>query len=149
MILLDVNVLIYAHRVQYVEHAVAAPFLQGLLDAEDRFGVPEMVLHAFVRVVTQKFHTPPTPLDQALEFCDTLRSSPNCVVVQPGERHWQVFSSICRRTGVVGGDITDAYLAAFAIERDDEWVTGDQDFARFPGLRWRNLLDGKVRVNPR
>ena len=36
--------------------------------------------------------------------------------------------------------VTDAYLAALAIEHGCEFVTTDSDFARFEGLRWRHPL---------
>jgi len=40
-----------------------------------------------------------------------------------------------------GGDLTtDAHLAALAIEHQCELHSNDNDFARFPGLRWRNPL---------
>jgi len=39
------------------------------------------------------------------------------------------------------GDLTtDAHLAALAIEHQCELHSKDSDFARFPGLRWRNPL---------
>jgi len=36
--------------------------------------------------------------------------------------------------------VTDAYIAALAIEHVCELVTTDSDFARFPGLRWCHPL---------
>jgi toxin-antitoxin system PIN domain toxin len=81
---------------------------------------------------------PPTPLAIALDFADILRTHPNAVVVQPGPRHWQIFSSLCRAVDAKGNLVPDAYLAALAIETGSEWITTDRDYARFPSLRWRH-----------
>lgn len=47
---------------------------------------------------------------------------------------------LIERSDVRGAMVSDAYLAALAIEHDCDLVTADSDFARFPGLRWRNPL---------
>jgi toxin-antitoxin system PIN domain toxin len=148
MILADVNVLIYAHHAGFPRHGESLAFLHSLINARATFGIPELVLSGFVRVSTQLKVIPPTTLDQALVFCSALRSAPNCLVVQPSERHWTIFESLCRRSAARGKLVADAYLAAFAIDRDDEWVTADTDFAKFPGLRWRHPWESGVRVNP-
>lgn len=84
---------------------------------------------------------PPTPLDEALAFVETLRSLPNCVSVSPGPRHWNIFQRICREADAKGNLVPDAYLAALAIETGSEWITTDRDFSRFPGLKWTTPRD--------
>ena len=69
-----------------------------------------------------------------------MRSRPNGVPVAPGQRHWGIFQALCIDAGTKGNLITDAYLAAMAIEAGCEWVTTDRDFSRFKGLRWRHPL---------
>jgi toxin-antitoxin system PIN domain toxin len=147
--LLDVNVLIYAFRDDTVPHAAIAAYLNGLVNGDRAFGVPELALSALVRIVTQKPWNPPSPPVKVLDFCSALRSSPRCLVVHPSERHWEVFDRLCRVSGAKGKLVADAYLAAHAIDRDDEWVTMDSDFKNFPGLRWRHPLIGQSRTNPR
>lgn len=149
MDLLDVNVLVYGFREELVHHPPVAAYLDGLVNGERMFGVPELALSALVRIVTQKPWNPPSPTERALDFCSVLRSSPRCVVVHAGERHWAIFDRLCRETRAKGKLVADAYLAGYAIDRDDEWVTTDSDFKHFPGLRWRNLLTGHSRTNPR
>lgn len=150
MQLLDVNVLIYAFRDEMVQHPPVAAFLDGLVNGEDRFGVPELTLSALVRIVTQKPWKPPSPTEDVLAFCEALRAAPTCKVVQPTERHWEIFDRLCRAAGAKGKLVADAYYAAFAIDRDAEWVTTDQGFDVFPGLRWRLLLpNNQVFTNPR
>jgi hypothetical protein len=75
-------------------------------------------------------------LAEAFTYCDYLLGQPNCQVVEPGERHWDIFQRLCTETNTRGPRVTDAWFAALAIEWGCEWVTLDRDFARFPGLKW-------------
>ena len=149
MEILDVNILVYAFRDEMTQHTPMAAYLNALVNDDRAFGVPEVVLSALVRIVTQKPWNPPSPPAKVLDFCSALRSAPNCLVVQPRDSHWGVFDYLCRATGARGKRVADAYLAAYALDRGDEWVTTDADFHRFPGLRWRNLLTGQSGTNPR
>jgi uncharacterized protein len=104
----------------------------------------DLVLSGFARIVTHPGAVfPPEPIGRALDFAETLRSQPNCVVVAPGPRHWEIFTRLCREVGARGNLVPDAYFAALAIESGSEWITTDRDYARFPGLRWRHPLDGR------
>ncbi|MCX6997583.1 MAG: type II toxin-antitoxin system VapC family toxin [Kiritimatiellaeota bacterium] len=141
MILMDVNVLVYAHRKDTQRHGEYHRWLQGVLTGDAGFGVTDVVLSGFVRIVTHpRIFDPPTPLPQALAFAEVLRTHPAATLVQPGPRHWELFSKLCREAGAAGNLIADAWLAALAIESGCEWITTDRDFARFPGLRWRAPL---------
>jgi uncharacterized protein len=143
MRLVDVNVLVYAHRLDAARHQDYAGWLGDLLAGEEPYGMSDLVLSSFLRIVTSpKVFRQPTPLDTALAFAELLRTQPNCVPVVPGERHWEIFARLCRTAGVKGNLVPDAYLAALAIESGSEWVTTDRDFSRFPGLRWRHPLEG-------
>ena len=79
-------------------------------------------------------------MDQALAFCRQLIARPTASVIQPGQRHWQIIVELIESAGVHGAMVSDAYLAALAIEHDCDLVTSDKDFARFPKLRWRHPL---------
>ncbi len=142
MILPDVNVLVYAHRGDAPEHARYARWLENVARGDEAFGLAELVLSGFLRVVTHpRIFIPPTPLEDALAFVKGLRGRRTCVPVAPGPRHWHVFAGLCRRVGARGNRVPDAYLAALAIESGSEWITADRGFARFPGLRSRHPLD--------
>jgi toxin-antitoxin system PIN domain toxin len=142
MILPDVNVLVYAHRGDAPDHARYAEWLEEVARGDAAFGMADLVLSGFLRVVTHpRVFAPPSPLEDALAFVEGLRGRPACVSVAPGPRHWQLFASLCRRVGAKGNLVPDAYLAALAIESGSEWITTDRGFARFPGLRWRHPLD--------
>ena len=138
MILLDVNVLVNAFREDSPQHSVIRNYLDDLVNSDSSFGLSDLVLSGFLRITTHpKIFDPPTPLDPALEFADSLRSQPNCVQVSAGERHWNIFTRLCREANARGNLIPDAYYAALAIESGSEWVTSDRDYSRFPGLTWR------------
>ena len=97
-----------------------------------------MALSAVVRVTTSpRFYPTPTPLAEAFGFCEYLLGQPHCQVVEPGERHWDIFKRLCVETDTRGPRVTDAWFAALAIEWGCEWITLDRDYARFPGLKWQ------------
>lgn len=142
MFLLDVNVLVYAHRSDRPEHPATASWLREVVEGDEAFGLTDLVLSGFLRIVTHpRIFEVPSPLATALEFVRELRERPNRVDVRPGARHWNLFVSLCEQVGAKGNLVADAYLAALAIESGSEWVTTDRDFARFPGLRWRHPLE--------
>lgn len=141
MILLDVNVLVYAHRQDAPDHTAYLKWLQEAVGSEAPYGVSDLVLSGFLRVVTHpRVFRVPSPMKAALAFARVLRDRPNCVLVAPGPRHWEIFTDLCRTAAVKGNMVADAYLAALAIESGSEWITTDRDYSRFPGLRWRHPL---------
>jgi toxin-antitoxin system PIN domain toxin len=143
VILPDVNVLVYAHREDAPGHAAYREWLESVINGDHAYGMADLVLSGFLRVVTHaRVFRRPSRLDEALAFAAEVRDQPNCVRVQPGPRHWDIFVQLCRRAYVRGNLVPDAYLAALAIESGSEWITTNGDFARFPGLAWRHPLDG-------
>lgn len=141
MVLFDVNVLIYSHRVDAVEHPRYRAWLEGVVNSDGAYAISELVLSAFLRIVTnRRVFRRPSSLADGLAFADALRGQPNCVSVSPGPRHWGIFTRLCREAEVKGDLVPDAYYAALAIESGSEWITTDRDYSRFPGLRWRHPL---------
>jgi uncharacterized protein len=141
LILLDVNVLVYAYHEASPGHDAYREWLTGTVARDEPFGLSELVLSGFVRVATHpRVFDPPAPVEAALAFADALRSQPNAVLVGPGAQHWAIFDRLCRAVAAKGNLVADAYLAALAIESGCEWITTDRDFSRFPGLRWRHPL---------
>jgi toxin-antitoxin system PIN domain toxin len=142
MILCDVNVLILAARRDTQDHQRYAAWLHDAVNSDQAYGVTDIVLSAFLRIVTNpRAFREPTPLEDAIEFLTRLREPANCMAIQPGPRHWRIFLDLCRRANARGNLVPDAYLAALAIESGSEWITTDRDYARFPGLRWRHPLE--------
>jgi toxin-antitoxin system PIN domain toxin len=100
--------------------------------------VSPLALAALVRIVTNpRSFRMPDGVGEAFAFCDYLLDLPHCEIVRPGERHWDIFKRLCVETNTTGRRVTDAWYAALAIEWGCEWITFDQDFARFPGLKWQ------------
>lgn len=138
----DVNVLVYAHRPEAPEHDRYLEWLEAARRADEPLGLSDLVLSGFLRVVTHpRVFADPTPLDVALDFTEQLRTTPNAVPLDPGDRHWGIFTRLCRDADVRGNRVPDAYLAAMAVEHGGTWYSADRGFARFADLDWRHPLD--------
>lgn len=129
-------------------HPAYRDWLESAVKGEAAYGMSELVLSSFIRILTDpKAFNAPTALDEAIAAADRLRKRPNCVLVSPGPMHWEIFVKLCREADARGNLITDAHLAALAIEVGAEWITTDRDFSRFPGLRWRHPLAKEAGVS--
>jgi toxin-antitoxin system PIN domain toxin len=138
MILPDVNVLIYAFRKDVPQHAICGPWLISVVHGNSRFGLSPLALSALVRVTTNpRAYREPSATEEAFGFCEDLLGQSHCQIVEPGERHWDIFRRLCVETDIRGSRVSDAWFAALAIEWGCDWITLDRDFARFPGLKWQ------------
>jgi toxin-antitoxin system PIN domain toxin len=137
MILADVNVLISAFRQDSEHHGICASWLQSVVDGDAAFGMSPLALAAVVRITTNpRVYRQPSTTAEAFAFCDYLIAQPECRIIEPGVRHWELLRRLCVDHGVAAGDITDAWYAALAIEADCTWITLDRGFSRFSGLTW-------------
>ena len=140
MILCDVNVLLGAMVERTPHHALCRSELERLRTRPQDLALSELILAAVVRIGTNPRVFQPTPAPvEVFRFVEALTSQAEVRRVEPGPRHWTIFRDLVLDTGIRGSDTTDAYLAALAIEHSCEWWTLDGGFARFPGLRWRQL----------
>lgn len=141
MLLLDVNVLIYAMRRESPHHRAYRRWLQERLAGDEPVGIGELALSAVLRIVTNhRIYLEPSSPAVALDFCRAVLGAPAAVPVRPGERHWQIFERLVRDTRARGNDVPDCYFAALALENGAGWVTADRGFARFDKLRLVNPL---------
>jgi toxin-antitoxin system PIN domain toxin len=141
MILTDLNVLVYAHREDAPKHDAYRQWLEEVINSDQAYGVSDLVLSGFIRVVTHpRVFDPPSSPASALAFAHEIRTQPNAVPIVPGARHWGIFTNLCNAVSARGNLVPDAYLAALAIESGSEWITTDRDYSRFPGLKWRHPL---------
>ena len=141
MLLIDVNVLVFAYRTEAQDYSAYRNWLERALESGSPCGFADLVLSAVVRILTHPgIYREPTPLEAALKYVEWLREHPGCLPVSAGSRHWGIFTALCRSASVRGALVSDAYFAALAIEAGAEWITTDRDYARFPGLRWRHPL---------
>ena len=141
MLLPDVNVLIYAHRVESPEHGRYAEWLSNLANGSEPFALSELGCSGFVRIVTNpRIWSDPTSVEDAFEFVARLRRRSNAKVLSHGAASWPIFERLCVAAKARGKLVADAYHAALAIEHGCELVTADGDFSRFAGLRCRHPL---------
>ena len=141
MIVLDVNLLLYAHMRSSTFHHAARVWFEEALSSTIEVGIPLQSAMAFLRITTNQ-NIPLGKLDvaSALEIVEGWLEQPNARLLYPGEGHWPVFRRMLIE-GHAGGVLSsDAHLAAIAMEYGGTLYTTDSDFARFPGLRWKNPL---------
>jgi uncharacterized protein len=142
MLCVDVNVLVYAHRVDLPEHANYRPLLERLANDDEALGLPDAVLSGFARIMTsRRIFTEPTSPAKVWQAIDALLAAPATMQLRPGERHWPLFRQLAGDLDARGNDIADAYLAAYALENNATWLSADRGFARFQRLRWSHPLD--------
>lgn len=127
----DVNVLIYAHRVDEPTHAFYARWLDALVNGPSPFALSPLVATGFVRVVTHPRFPAPTELEQAIAFIEILSSAPSCRWVGAGPRSWELARDLCRKTKTRGGRVADALHAAIAIEHGCTLISRDRDFMQY------------------
>jgi toxin-antitoxin system PIN domain toxin len=137
----DVNILIYAHDRSSPVHSRAHAWWEDRLNGSRLIGLSWMVLLGFIRVSTNsRIYRQPRSVDEILTFIENWLTLPHVEIVEPSERHLEILSGFLRRLGTAGNLTPDAHLAALAVERGLILQTTDGDFARFPGLKWRNPL---------
>ena len=141
MMLMDVNVLVYAHREDVRDHRAYRDWLESVINTNVAYGYSDLVLSGFIRVVTHpKVFETPSSLEVAIAFAQQLRTMEHAVCLSPGSSHWDLFLRCAQSISAQGNDIADAYHAALALEWDCDWVTTDKGFRRFKGLRVRHPL---------
>ena len=141
MILIDVNILIYASDTDTEQHAAALQWLDRQLTGSVRVGLPWVTLLGFLRIATNSRVMPrPLPMSVAWQQVSAWLACEPAWIPQPTERHAEVLAALLALPGLHGNLVTDAHLAALASEHGLTLCSTDGDFARFPGLQWRNPL---------
>ncbi|CAN5187796.1 type II toxin-antitoxin system VapC family toxin [soil metagenome] len=136
MLVLDVNVVVAAHRADHPHHAIVRPWFDSLVGEERDFGVPDLVWASFLRLTTnRRIFTEPTPLDDAFAFIDATIGQPSYLTVGPGRRHLALVRQLCEEADALGDLVPDAVLGAIALEHGATVASLDRDFARFPSVR--------------
>jgi toxin-antitoxin system PIN domain toxin len=141
MILLDANLLVYAHVTSLSQHHAARSWLDSRLNGPTPVGLPWPTLLSFVRLVSNpRIFEHPQPISKAWKQVDDWLTCPVAWIPQPTERHREILGSFL--TDALGRSnlVPDAHLAALAIEHGLTLCSTDRDFARFPNLRWEDPL---------
>jgi len=142
MILVDVNLLIYAVNEDAPFHRKAKSWFEGAVSGKETVGLPWIVLLAFLRLTTRTgLFQKPLGVETAFDIVDVWLRQPAVAIVEPTAQHLRVLRDLVLPLGTGGNLTSDAHLAALAIEHGAELCSTDNDFARFTRLRWRNPLD--------
>jgi hypothetical protein len=135
--LLDVNVVLAAHRDDHPDFQLARAWVQQTVDDGSSFAVVNLVAGAFLRIATNRRVFPvPTPVDEAFAYLKALRAQPEHIMIGPGAQHLRLLEEMCQAAEASGDLVADAQLAAIALEHAAELVSFDHDFARFDALSW-------------
>jgi uncharacterized protein len=141
---IDTNVLVYAEVVSSLHHRPARELLVSLAEGGQPWALPWPCAYEFLRVVTHpRVYHPPVPVGVALADLLAILRSPTLVLLSETPRHAAVMAAAIGEAGVTGNLLHDAHIAALCLEHGvTELLTGDRDFARFPGLRVSNPFAG-------
>jgi toxin-antitoxin system PIN domain toxin len=141
MTLVDVNLLIYAVNQDAPLHRRAKSWLEATISGSETLGLAWNVLLAFLRLTTRPgVFRNPLNAESAFNLVNDWLSQPNVVIVEPTSKHLSTLRDLVLPLGTGGNVTSDAHLAALAIEHGASLYSTDNDFARFPRLRWRNPL---------
>ncbi len=141
MILIDANILLYAEDSLHPQNQKARVWWDNQLSGTDPVCLCWTVLSAFIRIVTNpRVFDHPLSLEQAFTRVQSWLDQPCTRIVRPTERHWAIFQQMLTDGQAVANLVTDAHLAALAIEHGCKLASTDSDFFRFPKLKWINPL---------
>jgi len=141
MILPDANLLIYAYHPGAAQHESSRKWLEYVLSRSEAVRFAWMTLSGFLRIMTNpKVFEQPLSIAEAVGIVSSWLERPNVDILEPGDRYWVILQELLVNAQCTGTLVSDAALAALAIEHGAILHTTDQDFARFDGLTWKNPL---------
>lgn len=141
MILVDANLLLYAEDNLSERHEAARTWWDEQLSGSEPVALCWPVLTAFIRIGTNvRLHRRPLTLKEAVERVQSWLDQPCIRILSPTDQHWAVLQQMLRAGNATGNLVSDAHLAALAVEHNCVLCSTDTDFARFRGLKWRNPI---------
>ncbi len=139
MTIIDANVLLYAYNADAPQHGVAMAWLEALFQSEETIGLPWATLWAFLRISTnQRVWPNPMPIERAFGLIRAWLAEPGVSILHPGPRHAEILERLLSESRASGAMVSDAVMAALALEYGATLASSDRDFSRFPGIRWVN-----------
>lgn len=141
MTIVDANLLLYVYQARSPKHAKAAKWFADLINSGEMVALPWVTVWAFIRISTNpRIVDPPLAPLQVFGIVDEWLSFSNVVLLETGPRHLEIMRRIVIEHNATGPLVTDAVLAALAIENGAVLASADQGFSRYKGLRWVNPL---------
>lgn len=142
MIIPDINLLVFAYNDTLPEHPAAAEWWENLVNGTEPVGIPWIVATGFVRLMSNSnVMVPALSGSDAAGLVGNWFTRSHITPINPDAGYLSHFQELLRATGAGGNLVPDAHIAAIAIESNAEVHThNSRDFARFPGVRWRNPL---------
>jgi len=142
VLVLDVNVVLVAHRDDHPDHATLRGWFDEILVGTEPFSVPTVVWGSFLRLATKRgILDPPSSLSQAFAFIEAVRAQPHYLSLEPGPQHFELLRRVCEDSGATGDLVPDAIIAAIALEHGGAVASLDRDFARFSSIQ--HVIPGK------
>lgn len=138
MNVVDVNVLLYAISEDSQHHDRSRRWLDNALSGTGAgVGFSWLVLTAFIRLATNPAVFPhPLSIAEACSVVEAWTNHPNAFVIEPTSRHTSLLLGLLEPLGAGGDLVSDAHLAALALEHGGEVISFDNDFSRFDGVKW-------------
>ncbi len=144
MILVDANLLVYAHVSSMEQHDSALEWLDQQLNGSARVGLPWASLLAFVRLVTNpRIFKRTQSMSAAWRQVEDWLSCDTVWIPQPTEQHVSVLGSLLVNNRITSNLVPDTHLAALALEHGLTLCSTDGDFARFESLKWIDPLKNR------
>lgn len=141
MILPDLNLLLYAYNSRVPQHDRAREWWEGVMNGEELIALPHEIVFGFVRIATnQRLGPAAVPLADARSVVTTWIELPQTRILTPDAHHIARAFDLMAGAMATGAVLSDAVLASYAIRNRATLCSNDSDFARFPGLDWKNPL---------
>jgi len=141
VILVDANLLLYAEDSLSEHHETARNWWDTQLSGSEAVALCWPVVTAFIRIGTNaRLHKRPLTLKEAIERVQSWIDQPCVRIIEASEQHWERFQKMLRVGNATANLVSDARLAALAVEHNCVLHSTDTDFARFRGLKWKNPI---------
>ena len=141
MIIPDANLILYAYDSESPFHQEAVRWWSSLLSNQTPVGLCSVVIFAFMRLSTHsRVFSNPLTMQEAKKLITSWIKRPNVRLLVPGSNHIESVCSLLEQAGTAGNLVTDAQIAALAMEYGATIHTADTDFARFTKVEWKNPL---------
>ncbi len=141
MIFIDANLLLYAYHVRSPFHQRSREWIETIFSGREPVRLSWPSVHAFLRIGTNaRAFEQPLTMAEAQAAVSSWLEQPAVDIIEPGERYWPILRELLIDAQVSGPLVSDAALAALAIEHGATLCTSDRDFSRFRGVKLSNPL---------